>query len=198
MNARSLAAALVAAAALLVAGCSAEPPAAPPAQQQADHNQADVTFAQGMVPHHQQAIEMADQVPSRTSNPAVIGLADRIRAAQQPEIDKLNGWLSAWGASATGGTDHGGMDHGGMDHGQMGHDMGGMMSADDMAALERAQGPEFDRMWLQMMVEHHRGAVEMAGTELRDGQHAEAKAMARQIVDSQQAEIDEMNALLRG
>ena len=189
MQARSLAAAVAAAAALLVAGCSAEPPPAPPQQHQSDHNQADIAFAQGMVPHHQQAIEMADQVPSRTTNPAVVSLADRIRAAQQPEIDKLNGWLSAWGAGGSTG-------HGSMDHGSMGHDMGGMMSAEDMSALEQAQGPAFDRMWLQMMVEHHRGAIEMARTELRDGQHAEAKAMAQQIVDSQQAEIDEMTRLL--
>ncbi|CAM06281.1 protein of unknown function DUF305 [Saccharopolyspora erythraea NRRL 2338] len=207
-----MAAAMVAASALFAAGCATggqtdTPPPAAPHQQQSTFNQADVAFAQGMVPHHRQAIEMADQVPSRTTNPAVVGLADRIRAAQQPEIDQLSGWLAAWGAAGSGGHEGhapaGQPDQGHGEHGQagqsgdgMGHDMAGMMSAEDMRALEQARGPAFDEMWLRMMIEHHRGAVDMAATELRDGRNPEAKAMAQRITDSQRAEIDEMTALL--
>ncbi|QUH05444.1 DUF305 domain-containing protein [Saccharopolyspora erythraea] len=215
MSTRSLAAAMVAASALFAAGCATgaqtQTPPAAPQQQQSAFNQADVAFAQGMVPHHRQAIEMADQVPSRTTDPAVVSLADRIRAAQQPEIDQLGGWLAAWGAAGSGG--HEGHDPGGQpaqghgEHGRpghagesgdgMGHDMAGMMSADDMRVLEQARGPAFDEMWLRMMIEHHRGAVDMAATELRDGRNPDARAMAQRIIDSQQAEIDEMTALLQ-
>lgn len=204
MHTRTLAAAMIAAAALLGAcGANEAPSSSHETHQtapQADFGPADVTFAQGMVPHHQQAVQMADMVPSRTRNQAVTDLANRIRAAQQPEIVRLNGWLAAWKPGAQ---EHQGHDMGDMgdmgntgDMGHQGHQMSGMMSADDMAKLEKARDADFDRMWLRMMIQHHQGAVEMAKAELAGGRNADAKAMAQHIIDSQQAEINEMNGLL--
>ena len=148
------------------------------------HNDADVTFAQGMVPHHQQAVEMAQLVPDRSTDPQVLDLARRIEAAQGPEIDTLQGWLSDWGTAGEG-TDHSGMA------------MGGMMSDQDMADLQAATGTAFGRLWLQLMLEHHTGAVGMAQTEIADGQDPDAVAMAQDIVASQSAEITEMEGLLQ-
>lgn len=158
-------------------------------QGQADHNQADVTFAQGMVPHHQQAIDMARMATDRAESPEVKNLAQQIEAAQGPEIEKLNGWLQGWGASAPSGSMPG------MDHGMHGTG-GGMMSSEEMGQLGQVQGAEFDRMFLTMMIKHHEGAITMAQTELAQGQFAEAKQMAQQIVDTQQAEINTMKRLL--
>ncbi|GAA4858166.1 DUF305 domain-containing protein [Saccharopolyspora cebuensis] len=210
MHARTTAAALLSAAALAgIAGCGGEQSPPPPADhqqhrteqpapqqgEQAVHNQADIAFAEGMIPHHQQALRMADMVPERTGNAEVLDLAERIRAAQQPEIDQLEGWLAEWRPAPPQGhqmpQEHSMPEHGGHEG------MHGMMTPEDMAALEQARGAEFDRMWLEMMIEHHEGAVQMAETELAEGANPEAKAMAQRIIDSQQAEIDEMNALLR-
>ncbi|GHE12160.1 DUF305 domain-containing protein [Klenkia taihuensis] len=179
---------------LALAACSGgddQPASSSSVPADATFNAADVTFAQDMVPHHEQAVEMAELVPDRSTDPRVIDLAQRIEAAQGPEIDMLNGWLQDWGASSDdedGG--HSGMDHSGMDH-------GGMMSEEDMSALEGASGIDFDRMWLQMMLEHHTGAVGMAQTEITDGEDADAVAMAQDIRDSQSAEITEMEQLLQ-
>ncbi len=155
--------------------------------EDAAFNDADVAFAQGMIPHHEQAIEMAQMAQGRAENPRVLDLASRIEAAQQPEIDTLTGWLKEWGVedSATGGMDHGGMDHG-----------GGMMSEEDMNALMATSGAEFDRMFLEHMIEHHTGAVDMAMTESAEGQNTDAIAMADTIRDTQNAEFAEMNQLL--
>ena len=119
--------------------------------------------------------------------PAVVGRLDS--AAQAPEIETLSGWLEAWGAEATSST---GMDHGSTDHG----DTGGMMSDEDMQALADTSGAEFDRVFLTMMVEHHRGATAMAEAEVADGQNPDAIAMAEGIRDTQSAEIAEMQQLL--
>lgn len=146
------------------------------------NNAADVTFAQNMVPHHEQALDMAKLVPSRSSDEKVRDLAARIEKAQGPEITQMNEWLRQWGAEQKG---------------HEGHDMAGMMSHDDMAKLEKATGQEFDRLWLDMMVKHHEGAVEMAKTELAEGQDEGAKKLARAVIDGQQQEISEMKELLK-
>lgn len=163
--------------------------------ESAEFNNADVTFVQGMIPHHRGALAMAQMADGRAEDPRVTGLANRIEAAQEPEIETMTGWLEEWGEPLPEETDDstGSMDHGSMDMGGM--DMEGM-SAEDMAALEAASGPEFDRMWLEMMVIHHRGAVEMAQTEIAEGSNAEAVALAEEIADSQAAEIEEMETLL--
>lgn len=180
---------VLAAAALALTACSAgsstADASASASASASSHNAADVTFAQGMLPHHQQAIEMAQLVPDRSTDPQVLDLASRIEAAQGPEIDTLQGWLSDWGAGS-GGDDHSGMD------------MGGMMSDQEMADLQAATGTAFDRQWLQLMLEHHTGAVGMAQTEISDGQDPDAIAMAQDIVTSQSAEITEMEGLLQG
>jgi uncharacterized protein (DUF305 family) len=153
---------------------------------QGDHTQADVTFAQQMVPHHQQAVEMAKLVPSHSTNQKVLELASQIQQAQDPEIQKMTGWLQTWGAPApTTGMNMPGMNMPGMDHGSM----PGMMTSDDMTKLGQVKGAAFDRLWLQMMIQHHQGAVEMAKTELQQGASNEAKQLAQQIIDTQQKEI---------
>ncbi len=128
---------------LALAACSGgDEPAATSTSVPADatFNTADVTFAQNMVPHHEQAVEMAELVPDRSTDPQVLDLAQRIRAAQGPEIDTLDGWLQDWGRPAA---DEGSED--GDDSG-MGHSgMGGMMSDEDMSALGGASGTDFDR-----------------------------------------------------
>ncbi|RBM22989.1 DUF305 domain-containing protein [Streptomyces sp. PT12] len=150
-----------------------------------EHNAADVAFAQGMIPHHRQAVDMAELAPEQGASDEVLALAERIRAAQDPEIETLSGWLAAWGEQVPGE---------GMDH--TGHDMGGMMSAQEMAELENASGAAFDAAFLEMMVEHHEGAVEMATDELADGSYPPALDLAEDIVASQSAEIEEMNGML--
>ncbi|WP_100501206.1 DUF305 domain-containing protein [Geodermatophilus chilensis] len=155
----------------------------------AQFNDADVTFAQGMLPHHQQAVEMSQLAADRAADPRVEDLAARIEAAQAPEIETLSGWLEAWGAEAT--------DSSGTGHGSMGHgDMGGMMTAEDMAALAEASGASFDRLFLEQMTAHHRGAVQMAETEIAEGENPDAIAMAQTIRDTQNDEIAEMEQLL--
>jgi len=152
----------------------------------ADFNDADVMFAQMMIPHHQQAVEMADMILDKEGiDPGVLTLASEIKAAQQPEIDQLQSWLTEWGADMPDTDSMEGMDHG-----------GGMMSEDDMAALEAATGIEASRLFLEQMTMHHEGAIEMAQDEVNNGQNADAVAMAQTIVDTQTAEIAEMQELL--
>lgn len=151
----------------------------------ADFNDADVTFASDMVMHHQQAVEMADVFLDKDGvDSRVAALAEEIKAAQQPEIDTMNGWLESWGES----TDS-----------MEGHDMGdmnGSMSEEDMKALMDATGPDADRLFLTQMTAHHTGAIEMANEEIASGQNPEAIELAEKIVADQTAEIDEMNNLL--
>lgn len=179
---------LLALAVTFVAGCgSDDDPALEGTAGETDHNAADVAFAQGMIPHHQQAIEMSDLALAQAQRGEVKDLARRIKAAQQPEIDQMKGWLSDWGEEADGG--HGG-GHGG--------DSMGMMSEEEMGRLKEARGAEFDRLFLEGMIRHHEGAVGMANTELAQGKFADAKDLARKIIDTQRAEIEEMRRLLAG
>lgn len=149
-----------------------------------------------MIPHHAQAIAMAEMATQRAESPEVKDLAARIEATQQPEIDQMGGFLRAWNAPVPSTTmpmaEMGQMDHG------AGGAMPGMMSGDQMQQLGQASGAAFDRMFLQMMITHHQGAVTMAETEFRDGQNPEARQLAQRIIDDQQREIAEMQALLDG
>ncbi|SFO62034.1 Uncharacterized conserved protein, DUF305 family [Pseudonocardia ammonioxydans] len=163
---------------------------APGAPVSAEHNQADIAFAQRMIPHHQQAVEMSKLATDRAGSDDVRRLATEIEQAQSPEMAQMRGFLAAWGAPESGGMH--GMDHGGMDHG----DMAGMMTPEQMRQLEQAGGAEFDRMFLEMMIAHHEGAVQMAQTELAGGVNPEARALAQEIVDAQETEITEMRGLL--
>lgn len=158
---------------------------------EAAHNDADVTFAQSMIPHHQQAIDMADMAIERSKNKQLLDLAERIKAAQQPEIDTMSSWLDSWGEpiDAESGEDR---DMGGT---TMTESMGGTMSDADMAQLDAASGAAFDRLWLDMMARHHQGAIDMAKTEQGAGQFPDAVALAGRIITDQQAEITEMQGI---
>jgi uncharacterized protein (DUF305 family) len=164
------------------------------AQQQADHNEADMTFAKGMIPHHSGAVEMAKLVEGRSSNAAVLDLAKRVKAAQAPEIEQMTAWLNKWGAMPE---MTGGAASAPSMPGMSGHSMPGSMGTDDMTMLSKAKGAAFDRMWLDMMIKHHEGAIEMARTELGKGSNPETKSLAQKIIDGQQAEITEMQGMLR-
>jgi len=173
-------------------------PSASGAAQQAGHNADDVSFAQQMIPHHNDAVTMAKLVSSRSTNAKIIDLAARIEKGQSPEIQQMQSWLTTWNASMSmPGMSTGSMP--GMDSGTMpgmdGGTMPGMMSADDMKQLEQAKGAEFDKMWLDMMIKHHQGAIDMAKTELGKGASTDAKALAQKIIDAQQGEITEMQGM---
>jgi len=161
-------------------------------QQSADHNDHDVQFAQEMIAHHQQALDMAKMVPGKSTNPKVTDLAKRIEGAQDPEIKTMTAWLSKWGASSTASSMPG------MDHGSTGHSSGtGMMTAEEMTKLGQATGAEFDKMWMEMMIKHHEGAIAMSKTHIEKGSDAESKKLAQDIISAQQAEITEMQGLLK-
>lgn len=151
-------------------------------------NAADVMFAQGMIPHHQQAIEMADLAldPAAGAGPEVLDLAKRIKAGQDPEIAQMTTWLNDWDQPMA-------MD---MSDGHMMDGMEGMLSADEMKDLAALRGAEFDTAWMEGMIRHHEGAITMAEDVAAKGKQPEVKALAEQIVAAQRAEIDEMRALL--
>ena len=155
----------------------------------ASFGDADVRFAQRMIPHHRQAVEMAGLAEGRAADPEVKKLAGQIEAAQAPEIATMTGWLAAWGRPVPSASAGHGMPE--MDHG-----MPGMMSDADMAKLAASSGGDFDRQFLAMMIAHHEGALAMAEDELAGGANPEARALAQRIVDAQQAEIEAMRKLL--
>jgi len=147
----------------------------------------DIMFAQMMIPHHQQAVDMSDLALERSTDPDVLELAQQIRDAQAPEIEQMEGWLDDAGAGTS-------MGH---DPSDMGMGMGGMLSDEDMAALENATGAEFDRLYLEGMIEHHEGAIQMTRM-IRDSSNDEVRALAEAIVESQTAEIERMEEMLAG
>lgn len=154
------------------------------------HNNADVTFVTDMIPHHAQAVQMADMALTQATSAEVKKLASAIKDAQDPEIQTMSGWLQSWGQPAPD-------TMGGHDMASMGSsDEGGMMSTQEMSDLGEVNGAGFDSMWLELMIKHHRGAVASAQTELTSGSSAEAKKLAQDIVDAQNREITEMTSLL--
>lgn len=182
-------AALIIAAPLALAGCGGEDDT--PAGSAGQFNDADVTFATEMIPHHQQAVEMAELAADRTHSPEVRQLAEDIEAAQGPEIETMTQWLEDWGQEAPSAS----MDHGDMGHGDS-EGMPGMMDETEMTTLEQADGATYDQMFLQMMIEHHEGAIEMARTEQANGGSPDAVSLAEQIETDQKSEIAKMDELL--
>ncbi|MGW1428726.1 DUF305 domain-containing protein [Streptomyces sp. NPDC002431] len=156
-------------------------------------NDADVEFAQQMIPHHQQAIEMARLADGRAADAEIKKLASAIEDAQDPEINTMKGWLTSWGKPLP---DASMGDMPGMDHGSDGAGMPGMMSDKEMDGLEAARGKDFDRKFAQLMIGHHEGAVTMAEKEQKDGRNADAKKLAEAVVTAQTAEIEQMNKIL--
>jgi uncharacterized protein (DUF305 family) len=154
------------------------------ADPNADHSAADVTFASGMVPHHEQAVTMSDIILGKQGiDPRVLDLARQIKAAQGPEITTMQQWLTQWGAPP--------MNHEGHDMTDM-----GMMSDQQLEQLRQAQGVDAARQFLTGMIAHHEGAVRMAQTELDTGKSAEAKELAGHIIETQQREIATMKQIL--
>lgn len=155
------------------------------AAQMGTGRHADVMFTQQMIPHHQQAVAMADLAldPTHEASAAVKDLATRIKTAQTAEIADMNAWLQEWGADPVSGQM--------MDHSAM-----GMMSAADMTALEAAKGAAFDRLWLEGMITHHEGALMMASHIAARGDDPRVQKLSAAIERSQTAEIAEMKKLL--
>lgn len=171
--------------ALALSACAGGSPATPAASSSAPaaatFNSDDVMFAQLMIPHHEQAVQMSEDVLAKNGvDPAVIALATQIKDAQAPEITIMNGWLSDWNAAKNG----------------MAGMKDGMMSPDDMKALQDASGADAQALYLTQMIMHHEGAIAMAQAELRDGKNADALALADGIVRSQGSEIAQMKNLL--
>ena len=153
---------------LALMGCSAN--------SDSGYSSQDIMFAEMMIPHHQQAIEMSDLALQNSKNPEVLALAQQIKDAQAPEIEEMK----SWGASSDA---------------HMGHMMDGMLSDDEMADLRMASGPEFDRLFLEGMIKHHEGAIEMAEMVV-DSKSADVATLAKAIIEAQRTEISTMKKLL--
>lgn len=161
----------------------------------------DIAFAQSMIPHHQQAVQMADLAlsPGSGASAQVRQLAEQIKAAQDPEIQQMTQWLQRWGApTAMPGTANGngmaGMDHSGHDMGGM--SVSGMMTAGQMRQLQRLSGPQFDQMWASLMIEHHQGAIEMAQQVQASTSDPAVASMAEAIITAQEQEIGRMRGMM--
>ncbi|WP_020579250.1 DUF305 domain-containing protein [Actinopolymorpha alba] len=183
------------------------------------HNAQDVAFAEAMIAHHQQAIMMSDLADSRAHNASVKTLAKWIEEAQKPEIEQMSAWLRAWGkavptpdpdleshllrCASPGMSQHMGQPcpspgmTGQMPGTEHQEHMPGMMSQQELGAMVQASGAAFDRAYLQLMIRHHEGAIEMAKVEQRKGKYLPAKMLAASIATSQSAEITEMRRILR-
>lgn len=154
----------------------------------AEHSEADVMFAQMMMPHHQQAIEMSDIILAKDGIPEdVTTLAEDIKNAQGPEIQQLTEWLDQWGEPTEPQGGHGGHNMAEMD---------GMLSADELQQLSDAEGTDAARLFLEQMIAHHEGAITMAEDEVENGSFQPAVDLAQTIIDTQQQEIDTMRDLL--
>lgn len=187
----TITAGLVLTAALTLTGCATHDAGTTPetsssasadSSTSAQTNDADLAFVQMMAPHHEQAIEMSDSLLEKTGiRPVVTSLATGIKDAQVPEIEQLDAWAEQWGVEEMSGMDH---------------DMDGMMSESDMQELDGAEGTQAEKLFLNQMIEHHTGAIEMAQTEIDDGQNPDAIAMAEDMVRTQEDEISRMRTLL--
>ncbi|UNO43667.1 DUF305 domain-containing protein [Streptomyces sp. MST-110588] len=194
-------------------GAKSGSPKASPSQSSArpsasgSFNDADVRFAQMMIPHHQQAVEMARLSGGRASDKEIKQLSQSIEKAQGPEIATMRGWLKSWGKPESAPMDHSGMP--GMHHGSHGTGKGGdgedegsgsgmpgIMSEKDMADLKAAKGTAYDKKFAEMMTEHHNGAIAMAEDERKNGRDAAAKKLAGDIIKGQSAEVEKFKKIL--
>jgi uncharacterized protein (DUF305 family) len=177
---------LLAALSLALAGCAVNTNEVTPAensQASTEFSMNDIMFAQMMIPHHEQAVDLAALAETNTSYAIILDLASRIASAQQPEIDEMRAWLTEAGVDVE------------MDHSMS---MPGLVSDADMAEIEKAQGDDFDVLFLTHMIAHHKGAVDMANDVLASTTSPRVRELATAIVASQTAEIAEMEALLYG
>ncbi|MFD9410238.1 DUF305 domain-containing protein [Streptomyces sp. NPDC059989] len=146
-------------------------------------NAADHTYTRHMIEHHRQALTMSALAPDRASAEGVKRVAERITAAQQPEIGAMEKWLARHPAPPAG---SGGHDHGAMP---------GMATEQQLKELADAKGTDFDRLFLKLMIAHHEGALKMAGAALADGNNVMVEEMANEVVATQTAEIHRMRAM---
>lgn len=162
----------------------------------ADFNQADVDFATNMIQHHAQALTMVDLVDKREVSPQLRTLAEQIRMAQGPEIETMVDWLREWAQPVPETVrDHASAHGDGM---EMDSDLPGIVTHDELQNLEKANAAEFEPKWLELMIRHHQGAVEMAKAQKSDGEYAEAIKMAETIIAAQEDEIATMKNMLGG
>ena len=157
------------------------------------HSPADTRFVQDMIPHHHQALEMAALVAERTNRPELIDVAGRIEASQGDEIAFMQQWLRQRGEEVPDPTAHHAM--------HTTHEMAGMASPEEMAELAAAESTDFDRLFLELMIAHHEGAVTMVDELLDQPGSAYDPTLfefTSDVVNDQKAEIERMNALLVG
>lgn len=195
-------AALAGALLLSACGASGEHPAAAPAKASASipaHNAADVAFAQAMLVHHRQGVQVAGMAPTRSVSVPVKSLAATILAADQPQAATLTGWLQAWGAAVPGNGDPSGSESAATAtiSGQS-RTVAGLMDSEAVIELGNGHGRAWDAEFLQDMSTFEAGAVQMAHTELAQGTSQDARALARRIVDTDSAEAAQMRRLLAG
>ncbi|MCX4986729.1 DUF305 domain-containing protein [Streptomyces sp. NBC_00572] len=145
-------------------------------------NSADFTYTQMMIVHHRQALTMTALAPQRAASAQVKGVAERIAAAQKPEIGAMEGWLKNNG---------GPREQTGHDH----HSMPGMASEAQLKELRNAKGKAFDELFLKLMITHHEGAVTMAAEVLSEGNNVLVEEMANDVIAQQSAEIGRMRGL---
>ncbi|WP_432922945.1 DUF305 domain-containing protein [Microbispora sp. CA-135349] len=145
---------------------------------------ADVRFAEAMIPHHRQALEMAGLVAARTGDPLVTAVAERVLDGQRPEIAVMESWLRRLGRTPPPAHQHGASGY-------------GMASEEELNRLRTARGRAFDRLFLTLMIRHHEGAVSMAAQELRRGRDRAMRTMAQDVVSGQQIEIARMRGIQR-
>lgn len=156
------------------------------------HNAADALFATMMIPHHEQAVRMSEMMLAKEDlSPKIRELAEQIKAAQGPEIRQMSEWLKAWGEPVPVGGH--GMGH---DMGGSGQAMEGMLSAQQLEALETARGTEAERLFMTQLIGHHEGAIGMAQREVEQGSNPVAVSLARDIIAAQQSEIEKIQQLL--
>ncbi len=157
--------------ALLLSGCASSSP-----DESKSYGAQDKMFAEMMIPHHEQAIEMAELAFANTTNADILTLAEKIRAAQEPEIDLMKSWP-------------------GVDSmGHAGHTMTGMLDENEIKMLRASTGADFDRLFLEGMIKHHDGAIDMAEAVI-DSKNPEVANLATAIISAQKAEIEEMKSL---
>jgi uncharacterized protein (DUF305 family) len=184
MRKSSATATIALALAVFASACgSGVPPPGPPtstqsapdntADQQAGRNEQDTTFARQMIPHLSQTRDLAKFVPERSTNPAVLDLAERIKRSQTPDIQQLLAWLHQWGEEYV--------------HGSTGNET--------VQKLQQADDAQFDRMWTRMTIERHQRVIALAKTELDTGKHPAVRRFAQKIIDTRQAEITELRKL---
>ena len=171
---------LAAAVVVVLASCSGGPTGASPTpdSRSAEHNAADVAFAEDMIPHHRQAVDMTAMVPSRSTNPDLFVMATHISSDQQAEILTMKGLLAQWGVQDAPSHENA-MDHSGMH-------IAGMVDGATLNTIQSLSGPSFDALWMTSMISHHQGAITMAQNEIDQGRSPDAIKLAKIIVSAQQ------------